>query len=255
MDTTMIFEYFEKQAKTGEWDSLYNPNNTISYPFIIRLHKAIQYLNDAKDKTVCDLGCGTGILIPFVIERGGDYIGVDNSPEMIKTAQEKYSSYNKSNKIFLVCSDFQNLKIEKKCDIFIGLGFIEYFNDPEKTITMIYDYLPTGGQLILSFPNFKSLDYLTLQLFSPFRYIVRLLFNKGTPQPPRKLWTLKKAEKMFHDAGFNNLEHINYNVNILFYPFSRFFPGLCYALAKKIEYSGLSKINFFSTGFIVSAKK
>ncbi len=255
MDNEKIFDYFEKQAKTGKWDSLYNPQNPISYPFILRLQKALGFLKIVKDKTICDLGCGTGILIPFIMERDGNYVGVDNSPEMIKIIEEKHPSFSQPNKITLVCSDFQNLKIDKSCDIFIGLGFIEYFSEPEKVIKKIYDYLPAGGQLILSFPNFQSLDYYSLIFFSPLRYLVRKIFDISTPQPPRRLWTLAKAKKMFEDTGFRNQAHVNYNVNVLFYPFYRFIPKFCNVIAKMAEYSWLSKISFFSTGFIISGKK
>ena len=31
--------YFEKEAKAGNWESLYNPSNPKSYSFIVRLQK------------------------------------------------------------------------------------------------------------------------------------------------------------------------------------------------------------------------
>lgn len=250
-----VLEYFNSQAENGEWDSLYNPKNPKSYSFIVRLQKSLSLLKIVKDKCVCDLGCGTGILVPFILNNGGKYVGVDNSTEMLDYIKNNYPEEINSGDVVLINEHFDNLKLDRSCEVFIGLGFIEYFDDPLKVLKKINKLLPEGGQLILSFPNFKSLDYYVLYLLSPFRFLARKLLNKNTPQPPRKLWTVHEAKKMLHAAGFIRLRSVNYSINFFFYPFTRFFPRFCNSISRIFEYSALSKISFFSTGFIISAKK
>ena len=73
-----VQNFFETKAKTGEWKSLYDLNNPTSYPFVIRIKKTTEMLSEhISGKKVCDLGCGTGALIPFVNENKAHYTGVD----------------------------------------------------------------------------------------------------------------------------------------------------------------------------------
>lgn len=255
MNKDEILSYFEVQAKTGEWDSLYDKNNPASYPFIVRFVKAINLIKQVENNSVLDLGCGTGILIPYVIENKGKYIGLDNSESMLKTVNKKFSKLIENGNVSLHLKDIREFTPSEKFDIIIGLGFIEYFDDPETVVEQLYELLPKGGQLILSFPNFKSLDYFNLQLTAPIRFLLRKLTGRHTISPPRKMWNSKYAKKLFSNAGFQDLNIVNYNVNIFSYPFTRISIKFTNFWANKFEYSFLSKIGIFSSGFIIMAVK
>ena len=255
MDNNEILSYFEAQAKTGKWDSLYDKNNPASYPFIVRFSKAINLIKQVENNTILDLGCGTGILIPYIIENKGNYIGLDNSVSMLKTVNQKFFNLIENGKVHLYFKDIRVYTPCEKIDIIIGLGFIEYFDDPEIIVEKLFEILPEGGQLILSFPNFKSLDYFSVQLFTPIRFLLRKLTGRHTISPPRKMWNSKYAKKLFLKAGFKDIKIVNYNVNIFSYPFTRLSMKFTNYWAKKFEDSFLSKIGFFSSGFIITAEK
>ena len=51
-----VLNYFETQAKSGDWESLYNPQNPKSYPFIIRLQKTLNLLEDIDQDILVNLG-------------------------------------------------------------------------------------------------------------------------------------------------------------------------------------------------------
>lgn len=250
-----IHTYFDTLGKSGGWGELYKPGNPKSYSFIVRLEKSISLMDDPRGKEVCDLGCGTGVLVPFVTSNGGNYTGLDNSEGMLESIRAKFGNEIERRKVKLVYSGFYDFKPSSSFDIITGLGFIEYFDEPEKALRHIYEMMSPGGSLILSFPNSFSLDTYALRLFAPFRSLARLLLGKGTPQPPRKLWTVKNATAMLSAAGFKEMKRLNYSINFLFYPFSRFMLPICNAVSSRLEYSFLSKFSFFSTGFIVSCKK
>jgi SAM-dependent methyltransferase len=255
MNDKEILDYFETQAKSGEWDSLYNPKNPQSYPFIIRFKKGIELMNSIDGKTVLDLGCGTGVLAPHIIENNGLYIGLDNSENMLDVIKETYPSLMGTNKIKLFFQDIRTFEPPDKVDILVGFGFIEYFEEPDKIIKILYDFLTPGGQVILSFPNFNSLDYLGVRLLSPFRFFVRKISGKYTQQPPRRMWNTKIARKLFLSGGFKNLRLVNYNVNIFAYPFTKISMKFTNFWARKFEYSVLSNLSFFASGFTISAEK
>ncbi len=196
-----VLNYFETEAKDGNWDFLYNPRNPKSYPFIIRLQKTLNLLNDISNKKICDLGCGTGALIPFILKKKGNYTGVDFSEKMLDFIKARYPKEISENKIELILSDIDNFDESKSFDIFIGLGFIEYFEDPEKIIRKLYKILPNGGHLILSFPNSRSLDFLIIRLLTIFRIILKKIFKPNHKNPPRKMWSKKKCTKNIKNGG------------------------------------------------------
>ena len=250
-----VLNYFETQAKSGDWESLYNPQNPKSYPFIIRLQKTLNLLEDIDNKKICDLGCGTGVLIPFILKKNGNYTGIDFSKKMLDTIKSKYQKEINDNKVDLLLTDFKNLDETHKYDILIGLGFIEYFDEPKKIVKKLYNTISNEGRLILSFPNANSFDFLAIRLSTILRIFIKQFLKLDRNNPPRKMWSKKSAQKMLMEAGFINFQIENYYINLLVYPLTVFFPNFSTLIAKKLENTWLSKIDFFANGFIISARK
>jgi len=250
-----VLNYFETQAKRGDWESLYNPQNPKSYPFIIRLQKTLNLLEDIDNKKICDLGCGTGVLIPFILKKNGNYTGIDFSKRMLDTIRSKYQKEINDKKVDLLLSDFKNLDQTRKYDILIGLGFMEYFDEPKKIVKKLYNIISNEGRIILSFPNANSFDFLTIRLLTILRIIIKKFLKLGQNNPPRKMWSKKSAQKMLMEQGFINFKLENYYINLFVYPLTVFFPNFSTFMAKKLENTWLSKIDFFANGFIISAQK
>jgi len=250
-----VLNYFETQAKSGDWESLYNPQNPKSYPFIIRLQKTLNLLEDIDNKKICDLGCGTGELIPFILKKNGNYTGIDFSEKMLDVIKSKYQKEIHNKKVDLLLTDFKNMDETHKYDILIGLGFIEYFDEPKEIVKKLYNIISNEGRLILSFPNVNSLDFLVIRLLTILRIFIKKFLKVGQNNPPRKMWSKRSAEKMLKEAGFINLKLENYYINLFAYPFTIFFPNFSTFMAKKLENTWLSKIGFFANGFIISAQK
>ena len=63
------------------------------------------------------------------------------------------------------------------------------------------------------------------------------------------------AQKILKTVGFTDFQIKNYYVNLLVYPVTVILPSFSSFVAKKLEFTWLSKIDFFVNGFIISAKK
>lgn len=252
---TSVFEYFQSQAKSGMWGSLYEEKNPASYPFLLRVQNALTLLKGVEHKKIMDLGCGTGILLPHIVDGGGDYLGVDMSDNMMHELKGHYSDLIGSERIKLILGDISEIELPGHVDIAVGLGFIEYFDKPDLIVQKIHSSLADNGELILSFPNFGSLDYFSLRILLPFRWLARKSIGKETIQPPRTLWNTVKAKELFNKNGFKDIRIVNYHINLIAYPFTRIMPRFTNSLGKMVEDSYLKKISWFATSFIVVGKK
>ena len=62
------------------------------------LHMAAYTFNDLAGRTVCDLGCGTGILALGAAMLGAEYVvGLDLDPEAVRVARENAAIYRVEN--------------------------------------------------------------------------------------------------------------------------------------------------------------
>ncbi len=255
MEYKKILEYFTDQAKTGVWDTLYDPSNPLSHSFIHRYRKSINLINYKDNNNILDLGCGTGVLVKFALENKLKYYGMDNSNEMLDYINQNHKKEVNENLVNLILADFQNYNSLEDYDIYFGIGFIEYFDDPLIQISRMLINLKDKNQIILSFPNKHSLDSLMLKIFYLPKLIIRKLFNKKTNQPPRKMFTVKEIIRYSKNQKNIKIKIVNYNSNIFTYPFTRFFPRFSNFIGNYFEDSFLSKFSFFSSGFIVLFEK
>jgi 2-polyprenyl-3-methyl-5-hydroxy-6-metoxy-1,4-benzoquinol methylase len=252
MNKEKIINYFKAQAINGDWARLYDINNPISYSFIQRFIKTVNLMQPIKGN-ILDMGCGTGIMVAVAQENKANYVGFDAAPEMIEACQQQFKSEIENGKVAFYCVDSKDFKSNLKFDYAIGMGYLEYFSNPNDCLKEAKANLAREGKLILSFPHRYSLDNFGLLLLLPIRKLLTLITGKRTVQPPRKYWTSDEAKTLFETNGYEIKSIVYYNTGILHYPFTKWMPRLSNLIAAKVEKTWLNKIPFFSTGFIVSA--
>lgn len=146
--------------------------------------------------TVLELGCGTGLNFPIILERigpEGKIIGVDIAPGMLEVARQK-ASKNNWNNIELIESDLTQLEYPKGVDAIFSTGVFGYIPEYERVIESAYNALPSGGRFAIldgkkpeSLPNIifsfvlcvgKQYGY-TEEYFrvSPWKTVERLFSN------------------------------------------------------------------------------
>lgn len=254
MDKSTIVSYFRNQASSGDWASLYDPNKVVSYPFIQRFVKTVELMKPIEG-AILDMGCGTGIMVKVVVESGAHYTGFDLAPEMIEACKLKFHNEVSDGKAQFITADSTQFTSSIKFDQAIGMGYIEYFDNPEFGIQQTHSWLKKEGKLILSFPHKNSIDYFAVNMLSPFRKLMTAITGKKTIKPDRKMWSQKEAIDLFKRNGFSKITVVNYNVNLFHYPFSKVAPGFSNRFSALIEHSFLSKFSFLSTSFIIRAEK
>lgn len=96
---------------------------------------------DFEGKTVLDVGCGFGNIIPFISKKAKNfsYTGVDAVPEFIKAAQKKYPKHR------FLQRDYFNHPLREKFDVVISSGALNSnFKNPyhfrKKAIKTMFDH-------------------------------------------------------------------------------------------------------------------
>lgn len=129
------------------------------------LEYAFHLLGDVRNKTVLDLGCGTGENVIPLLERGARVTGVDISPDLIAIAQKRIRNANLE--AFLTVGDACNTLLpDESFDIIFCMALIHHLK-----IDLVRDemwrILRKGGAIILSEPIRFSEAYARVRRLLP----------------------------------------------------------------------------------------
>lgn len=100
---------------------------------------------------VLDVGSGTGVMIPYLLERigeSGKITAVDFSANMIAKAREKYGAHTN---VEFVVGDVLAIELEdESLDTIICLNFFPHLhNNKEVYLKQMHDKLKAGGKLVI----------------------------------------------------------------------------------------------------------
>jgi ubiquinone/menaquinone biosynthesis C-methylase UbiE len=102
--------------------------------------------------TVLDVGCGTGVTVPYLLERVGEngrIVAVDISPKMIEVAKRKFPAEEYPNVRFIV-ADVNEMRWENGYDAVLCYSCFPHFRDQNATIRHLTEGLKTGGTLAVA---------------------------------------------------------------------------------------------------------
>jgi tRNA (cmo5U34)-methyltransferase len=124
-----------------------------SVPFYNEGHELVVKLSDyfVKDDSICyELGSSVGTLMQQLaehhIDKAAKFIGIEIESDMIKKANECYSSTNLS----FICDDMTTMMLDKS-DLIVSYYTIQFIHPKlrQELINKIYDTLNWGGAFIL----------------------------------------------------------------------------------------------------------
>ncbi len=201
MNDENVKEYFDRIAE--EFDNIYDNKGSFSTRISNRLFRkgmheriaiALKECGDLENKSVLDIGCGSGRISFMLAEKGAKVTGIDYSNSMIDLAK-KYQLQFKNNSIQFNCCDFmQDFPDDKQYDISIVLGVFDYIEDPIPFLSKVRKI--TTNKIISSFPARFSIQ-------SPLRKI--WLKKRNCPV---FFYTENSIKKIYSNIGLNNIKII-----------------------------------------------
>ncbi len=150
--------YFQKTAK--EFDSLYDQRSNWQYYFnrllrrglYERVHGAIREMENLKDFTVLDVGCGSGRNSIAYAEAGARHVvGIDFAQNMLDLAGDLSQALGVSAKCEFLKGDFLTYPFEERFDVVAALGVFDYVADPQPFLQRMVE--TARVKVIASFPR------------------------------------------------------------------------------------------------------
>jgi len=197
-----VEDAYQKNAKT------YDLAVKIFYPLIgLKIgeyrKKAVDYLNLKNGDFVVDLGCGTGLCFPLLMEKigpNGKLLGVDISTEMLSVAEERVKSAGWSN-VELIHSDIEEFEFPTKINGLISTGVFGYLQERKHILDKINKSLVNNGKIVIldgkrpqKWPPF--LFKLFVKLSSPYG-VSESYFDNNTPELVSRLFQNVTFEDMY----------------------------------------------------------
>jgi 2-polyprenyl-3-methyl-5-hydroxy-6-metoxy-1,4-benzoquinol methylase len=110
---------------------------------------------DPRDKSVLDIGCGSGVYSIELARRGARRVlGIDFSESMLAIARASAKKIGVAERIEFVRDEFLGHDFgDERFDVSIAMGVFDYLEDPGPFLTKMSRL--TRGTLLASFPKFS----------------------------------------------------------------------------------------------------
>lgn len=114
-----------------------------------RLQRAI---GEGPGKRVLDIGCGQGVFLEMMRDRGFEVCGVELGEQSSRIARKKRG-------LSVITGDLSSLDAEKESfDAVLMSHLIEHVDDPVALLERVRDLLRPGGVALLSLPNYRCIE-------------------------------------------------------------------------------------------------
>jgi ubiquinone/menaquinone biosynthesis C-methylase UbiE len=160
---------------------------------------AANALDLSEGDTVVELGCGTGLNFPFLLDiigSTGKIIGVDIAKNMLVQAKKRIDENGWKN-VELIHSDIAEYDIPKDVDGILSTGAITYSSSYDKVIKNGYDSLKSGKRLVIvdyKMPSGPTMIFAPIVVFFAKSFGVKIEYMERHP------W--ESVEKYFEKTNF-----------------------------------------------------
>lgn len=134
MELDRVERYYKYHARLYDWTRPL---------FLFDRKKAIDMLGVSEGDTVIDIACGTGMNIPYLLEKKVRVIGVDYVSSMLQRAKEKHPS------IQFIQSDVATFQIPEIIDAIICTYALSMIEEWQKAILNMKHMLKKDGRLVI----------------------------------------------------------------------------------------------------------
>ncbi len=170
------------QKKQKEWTYQWeNYEQTGEFLFKDWIHP--NKLEDFKNKTVLDCGCGSGDHLLLVSQFAKECAGID-----LNTAEIMNNKFKDNKKIKFYEGDLAKIEIPEKYDFVYSVGVLQHTDSPDNSVSNIKNFVKPNGKLILWVYS-KEGNYLNWAILEPLKKHIFLKMPKKALVTTGKIFT------------------------------------------------------------------
>jgi 2-polyprenyl-3-methyl-5-hydroxy-6-metoxy-1,4-benzoquinol methylase len=186
----------ELAAQVHDWPTLYHLS-----PLRAHLLTPLCFKEDAR---ILEVGCGTGVNVRVLAERGHSVVGLEGHRERALAARLRTAEFPN---VEIVAGDFADFHANELFDVILVIGVLEYttaglgaIDSPKAFLDRCRSFLKPDGVLVLAIENQLGLKYL---LSYPEDHLgVPWLGLEGyRPETPRT-WSRLALRNILSESGF-----------------------------------------------------
>jgi SAM-dependent methyltransferase len=143
-EARQIADYWDRVAP--QFDAIYSGKKSRAARMLDRILRRDIYQRfdwvmrkstDVRNKSVCDVGCGSGRFVTALARRGAKVTGLDFAPSMLELAKQLVEQDGVAARCDFVLTDILDWKTECNFDEVIAIGFWDYVADPLPRLKVI----------------------------------------------------------------------------------------------------------------------
>ena len=227
-----VIEHFDRLSTKGDWSRLYASADGFNYHFHVRRNRVLELLPQRLGR-VLDVGCGPGVMTEVVLERGGEFDGVDLSPEMVREAQEKFG---RLDGVHFAVGNIEAIEAaDNSYDQLICMAVLEYLNTPDRALAEMVRVLKPGGIAIITTPKRWHVSRVTVAATKPVRLLAKMMGAATADHLPRLRLQPQELDQAARRAGLIPDGGSQYHFTPFAYPLTRVAPGLTMRLNMPFE--------------------
>lgn len=239
-----IIQIFDSIASRTSWERLYiGTIDRISYNFVTRQRAVEELLAPYLIGKALDLGCGSGDLVPFYVNKWVSYTGVDLSHNMIERAHVNYASLIQDNTAVFQMADCEALPfVAGAFDMISAVALIEYLPDPTKAFDEIARVMKTGGYALVTVPHRKCINSKVRAFLKPLRDLFFPLYLKLQKAPLAAMKSVThfsydqiEADFFMNSRGFVKIADRYTNFHIVLHPLDHLIPKVYMRISEQID--------------------
>ena len=140
LDRQAVREFFDSCAPT--WDAEMIKDDR-------KIGLILENASVREGKDILDVACGTGVLIPYYLERkAASVTAIDISPKMCGICAGKFRDMD--GRVRVICGDAETEDFGRLFDVIVIYNAFPHFSDPDTLIARLSSFLKTGGSLTVT---------------------------------------------------------------------------------------------------------
>lgn len=166
------------------------------------LWAALEAIPDARSKTIADLGCGTGPLLPHLAARFGRVIALDFAPGMLERARARLAGEAADRVTFLARPMHELDDLAGQVDVAMAVSSLVMpdVRVIDRTLRAIRGMLRPGGQFLGIVPSIDAIAYHVMVLHD-------LALERGLPPRDAERQASAQAERRYYDFVFGRFHY------------------------------------------------